>query len=171
MFIIMACLIPNTTEASKGAVFGLFLYLIFFGFTWLQLPWLYPAEISPIATRTNANAISTICNWLFNFAVVEFTPPLLTWNGWATFLIFGAINLCFIPPIFFFYPETAGRSLEEVDLIFRTGYTEKRSYVKVAATLPKHTPAEVEAKMMELMTHEKSGAKELNEKGAVAREL
>lgn len=29
MFIIMGCLIPGTPEVAKGAVFGLFLYLIF----------------------------------------------------------------------------------------------------------------------------------------------
>lgn len=45
MFIIMACLIQNDPNIIKGAVFGLFLYLIFFGFTWLELPWLYPAEV------------------------------------------------------------------------------------------------------------------------------
>lgn len=45
---------------------GIFTYLVFFGFTWLELPWLYPAEINPLKTRTTANAVSTINNWLFN---------------------------------------------------------------------------------------------------------
>lgn len=72
-----SCLVPGTPEAAKGAVFGLFLFLFFFGSTWLELPWLYPAEINPLRTRTNANAVSTISNWLFNFAVVQFTPPFL----------------------------------------------------------------------------------------------
>lgn len=85
----MACLIPDKgTGASKGAVVGIFLYLTFFGFTWLELPWLYPAEINPLKTRTVANAVSTINNWLWNvssffhcssvlkrFADVALRPP------------------------------------------------------------------------------------------------
>ncbi|KPV71895.1 uncharacterized protein RHOBADRAFT_47346 [Rhodotorula graminis WP1] len=78
MFLIMACLIPGKdSNAVNGAVVGIFLFLTFFGFTWLELPWLYPAEINPLKTRTNANAVSTINNWLWNFTVVMFTPPFL----------------------------------------------------------------------------------------------
>lgn len=94
MFLAMACLIPynvygdTNNKATYGAVLGLFLFLIAFGWcvnwtyviistdqltfitssTWLELPWLLPAEINPNAIRTNANAISTIHNWLFNCA-------------------------------------------------------------------------------------------------------
>ncbi|KAL1406714.1 hypothetical protein Q8F55_004711 [Vanrija albida] len=32
-----------------------------------------------------------------------------------------AINACFLPPIYFFYPETAGVSLESVDKLFASG--------------------------------------------------
>jgi hypothetical protein len=34
--------------------------------------------------------------------------------------------------IWFFYPETSGRSLEEIDLIFAKGYVEKISYVRAS---------------------------------------
>lgn len=71
----MACLIPSKeTGASKGAVVGIFLYLTFFGFTWLELPWLYPAEINPLKTRTVANAVSTINNWLWNVSPLSLAP-------------------------------------------------------------------------------------------------
>lgn len=143
MFIIMACLIPGTGSAAKGAVFGIFLYLTFFGFTWLELPWLYPAEINPLRTRTMANAVSTINNWLFNFTVVMFTPPFLASSAIGCFAFFGAVNLCFLPCIYWFYPETAGRSLEEIDIIFARGYVEKVSYVKMAQIMPPLTSQEV----------------------------
>lgn len=42
------------------------------------------------------------------------------------------MNALFIPVIYFFYIETAGRTLEEIDLIFATGFAEKRSYVSVS---------------------------------------
>jgi sugar porter (SP) family MFS transporter len=136
MVLTFACLIPGTTGPAKGAAVGLFTYIAFFGATWLPLPWLYPAEINPLKTRQKANAFSTINNWLWNFFIVMITPVLITQISWGTYLLFGALNACFIPIIYFFYPETAGRSLEEIDLIFAKGYTEKMSYVHAAKQLP-----------------------------------
>ncbi|QQK40857.1 MFS monosaccharide transporter, putative [Penicillium digitatum] len=48
-----------------------------------------------------------------------------------------------------FYPETAGRSLEEIDLIFAKGYCENMSYVKASKELPRLTDQEIEAKAAE----------------------
>ncbi|KAJ5715494.1 Sugar transporter STL1 [Penicillium malachiteum] len=149
MVIVFACLIPGGTGPSKGAVFGLFLYMAFFGAAMLPLPWLYPAEISPIRTRAKANAVSTCSNWLFNFTVVMITPVMLSSIGWGTYLFFACWNAFFIPIMYFFYPETAGRSLEEIDIIFAKGYCEKISYVRAARELPKLTDEEVEQKALE----------------------
>ncbi|GAA5858611.1 hypothetical protein JCM8547_001390 [Rhodosporidiobolus lusitaniae] len=151
MFLIMGCLIPGKdSSAVNGAVVGIFLYLTFFGFTWLELPWLYPAEINPLKTRTNANAVSTINNWLFNFTVVMFTPPFLASSAVGCFAFFGAINLTFLPVIYLFYPETAGRSLEEIDVIFARGYIEGVSYVRMANEMPRLSGAEIEAEYIRL---------------------
>lgn len=64
------------------------------------------------------------------------TPVLINSIGWGTYLFFGVLNAIFIPIIYFFYPETSGRSLEEIDLIFAKGFTENISYVKAAQDLP-----------------------------------
>ncbi|PLN79661.1 general substrate transporter [Aspergillus taichungensis] len=149
MIITFACLIPDDPQISKGAVFGLFLYMATFGATWLPLPWLYPAELSPIKTRAKANAVSTCSNWLFNFTVVMFTPPMVGGAGWGTYLFFAILNALFIPVIWFFYPETANRSLEEIDIIFAKGFTENISYVKASHDLPKLSDEEVEQKAAE----------------------
>lgn len=144
MIIVFACLIPGGTGPSKGAVFGLFLYIAFFGASILPLPWLYPAEISPIRTRAKANAVSTCSNWLFNFTVVMITPVMIAHIHWGTYLFFAVMNAIFIPPMYFFYPETAGRSLEEIDLIFAKGYVDNISYVKASHELPRLTDEEIE---------------------------
>lgn len=47
--------------------------------------------------------------------------------------------------MYFFYPEVAGRSLEEIDLIFAKGHEEKISYVHAAKLLPKLNEAEIAA--------------------------
>ncbi|CAG8215034.1 unnamed protein product [Penicillium salamii] len=144
MVITFACLIPGSTGPAKGAAFGLFTYIASFGATWLPLPWLYPAEISPIKTRAKANALSTCSNWLFNFLIVMVTPIMIDKIHWGTYLFFAAMNACFLPVIYFFYPETARRSLEEIDLIFAKGFSENISYVRAAKELPYLTDEDVE---------------------------
>lgn len=136
MVLVFGCLIPGTPAAAKGAAVGLFTYIAFFGATWLPLPWLYPAEVNPIKTRAKANAVSTCSNWLFNFTIVMITPVMLSNIKWATYLVFAVINACFYPIIYFFYPETKKRSLEEIDIIFAKGYLENMSYVRASKELP-----------------------------------
>jgi hypothetical protein len=72
------------------------------------------------------------------------TPIMVANIGWGTYLFFAAVNACFLPVIYIFYPETKRRSLEEIDIIFAKGYVEKMSYVKAAKELPLLSDAEVE---------------------------
>ncbi|CZS93885.1 hypothetical protein WAI453_001293 [Rhynchosporium graminicola] len=146
MVLVFACLIPDDGKgpSAKGAGVGLFTYIAFFGATWLPLPWLYPAEINPLRTRAKANAVSTITNWLFNFLIVMVTPVMIDQIKWGTYLFFALVNASFIPIIYFFYPETKKRSLEEIDLIFAKGYLENISYVKASFDMPFLSDQEVE---------------------------
>ncbi|KAH6653109.1 general substrate transporter [Truncatella angustata] len=136
MVLVFGALIPGTASAGKGAGVGLFTYIAFFGATWLPLPWLYPAEINPLKTRAKANATSTVSNWLWNFFIVMITPVLIDGIGWGTYLFFAVLNAIFFPILYFYYPETAGRTLEEIDIIFAKGHEENISYVKAAKDLP-----------------------------------
>ncbi|KAF2262022.1 general substrate transporter [Lojkania enalia] len=149
MVLVFACLIPGGASAAKGAAVGLFTYIAFFGATWLPLPWLYPAEINPIKTRAKANAVSTLTNWLFNFAVVMITPVMIAHIGWGTYLFFAIVNATFFPFIYFFYPETKRRTLEEVDLIFAKGFLENMSYVRAAKELPYLSEREIDERARE----------------------
>ncbi|KAM0543142.1 hypothetical protein ACHAPJ_012484 [Fusarium lateritium] len=173
MVLSFACLIPGTEQAAKGAAVGLFTYIAFFGATWLPLPWLYPAEINPLKTRAKANATSTVSNWLWNFFIVMITPVMINGTGtygWGTYCFFAAMNAIFFPIIYFFYPETSGRSLEEIDLIFAKGYTEKISYVTAAKQLPQMEEHEVHEKAREYGFHsddEKTGHVDERENGVM----
>ena len=100
-----------------GIVF-LFVFNTFFAFGWLGMSWLYPAEILPLRIRAPANALSTSANWIFNFMVVMITPIAFNNIGYKTYIIFAIINAFIVPCVYFLYPETAYRSLEEIDNIF-----------------------------------------------------
>ena len=77
------------------------------------------------------------------------TPIMVDRIGWGTYLFFAVVNACFLPVIYFFYPETKQRSLEEIDIIFAKAYCEKISYVKAAQDLPFLSDDEIEAKALE----------------------
>ncbi|KAI0481280.1 general substrate transporter [Xylariaceae sp. FL0804] len=96
-----------STESSGRSAGGL-----------VGMTWLYPAEIVPLRIRAPANALSTSANWIFNFLVVMITPVAFNRIGYQTYIIFAAINAAMVPSVYFFYPETAYRSLEEMDAIF-----------------------------------------------------
>ncbi|KFZ08778.1 hypothetical protein V502_09153 [Pseudogymnoascus sp. VKM F-4520 (FW-2644)] len=108
---------PGTATGIAAATL-LFFFNTFFSIGWLGLSWLYPAEIVPLAIRAPANALSTSTNWAFNFMVVMITPVSFSSIGYQTYIIFAVINAFIVPVVYFFYPETAYRSLEEMDQIF-----------------------------------------------------
>ncbi|KAF7561967.1 hypothetical protein G7046_g2188 [Stylonectria norvegica] len=109
---------PDIKACQIAAIVFLFVFNTFFAVGWLGMTWLYPAEITPLRTRAPANALSTSSNWIFNFMVVMITPVAFNNIGYQTYIIFAVINAFMVPSVYFFFPETAYRSLEEMDTIF-----------------------------------------------------
>ncbi|KAF2170290.1 hypothetical protein M409DRAFT_64606 [Zasmidium cellare ATCC 36951] len=110
--------VGGTGPGIVAAVF-LFIFNTFFAIGWLGMTWLYPSEIVPLRIRAPSSALSTSANWIFNFMVVMITPVAFATIGYQTYIIFAVINAFIVPCVYFFYPETAYRSLEEMDEIFR----------------------------------------------------
>ncbi|QRW17728.1 Sugar (and other) transporter [Rhizoctonia solani] len=110
----------------------LFVFNSFFAIGWLGMTWLYPAEITPLRIRQPANALSTASNWAFNFMVVMVTGPSFENIGYHTYTVFACLNAFIIPVVYFYFPETAGRSLEDMDVVFAQAYNEGVSPVSVS---------------------------------------
>lgn len=108
----------NDKNGGIAAAVFLFVFNTFFAWGWLGMTWLYPAEIVPLRIRAPANALATSANWLFNFTVVMIGPPAFATIGYQTYIIFAVINAFIFPVVWFFFPETRQRSLEEMDSIF-----------------------------------------------------
>ncbi|KAG5368663.1 Sugar transporter STL1 [Yarrowia sp. C11] len=131
--------LDNPKAGIAAAVF-LFVFNTFFAIGWLGMSWLYPAEISSLEIRAPANGLSTSGNWIFNFMVVMITPVAFDTIKWKTYIIFAVINAAMVPAVYFFYPETAGRSLEEIDQIFADSNPKTPwDVVWIARRLPKST--------------------------------
>ena len=60
---------------------------------------------------------------MFNFALAWAVPPGLSHIAWKTYFIFGTFNFAAFIHILFCFPETAGRTLEEIEDVFSQGHT------------------------------------------------
>ncbi|MCJ1304603.1 hypothetical protein MMC08_007416 [Hypocenomyce scalaris] len=122
MCICMFILAGTTSVSAFGpgiaATVALFVYDFFFGVGWIPGAWLLTSEYAPLTTRSQTAALGTSATWIFTFLVAEITPVAITNIGYRTYIIFGVFNLAWIPIIYFFYPETKGKSLEQIDLLF-----------------------------------------------------
>ncbi|CAG7951566.1 unnamed protein product [Penicillium olsonii] len=107
------------SQAGIGQAVFLFVFNTFFAIGWLGMTWLYPAEIVPLRIRAPTNALATSANWIFNFMVVMITPVAFENIKYKTYIIFAVINAFIFPFVYFFFPETRYRSLEEMDAIFK----------------------------------------------------
>ncbi|KAK9450516.1 general substrate transporter [Limtongia smithiae] len=102
------------------AVFFFFLFFSLFAIGCLGVPWLYPTEINTLEVRTKGAAIAAATNWIVNYMVVQVTPPGVASLGWKFWIVWTTISASFVVWTFFFYPETANRTLEDIDLFFDT---------------------------------------------------
>jgi hypothetical protein len=70
--------------------------------------------------RTKGAAVATATNWITNFVIVEITPIGFQNLGWRFWPIWVGTNALFLPLIYLCYPETASRTLEDLDAYFRS---------------------------------------------------
>ncbi|KAL5323970.1 hypothetical protein ACEPPN_008512 [Leptodophora sp. 'Broadleaf-Isolate-01'] len=105
-------------EGWTSVVFLLF-YMISFGASWGPVPWAMPAEIFPSSLRAKGVAISTCSNWLNNFIIGLVTPPLVQNTGLGAYFFFAVFCLGSFAWTYFFVPETNGKTLEQMDEVFK----------------------------------------------------
>jgi len=117
---------PNPPPASKAMAAMLYIYVCFYSMGWGPLPWVYVSDIFPTRTRHYGLALASASQWLWNFVVSKVTPDLNTDLGYKMFLMFATINIGGMAVFSLLIPETKGRSLEEMDIIFGTISKEQR---------------------------------------------
>lgn len=82
------------------------------------ISWVYPAEIFPVEVRSLGNAITTFTNWTVNLIFAQFSPAALTSIEFRYFYVFFVFNIIALLSYIFFFPETKGRTLEQMDELF-----------------------------------------------------
>lgn len=106
--------------SSLGTAAASFAFVFLWFFTMFNIVpcWIYGSEIWPQEIRARGYSM-TVMGWAIGCGVTGFVIPImLSRLGYGTFLFFGAMNAVATPIIYFFYPEVANKSLEEVNLLF-----------------------------------------------------
>ncbi|KAF7121540.1 hypothetical protein CNMCM5793_009010 [Aspergillus hiratsukae] len=107
-----------TGPASKAVIASTYLFVVSYAVSWGPVSWIYPPELFPLRVRGKANALCTSANWAFNFALGYFVPPAFVNIKWQVYILFGVFCTAMCLHVYFMFPETAGKTLEEVEAIF-----------------------------------------------------
>ena len=101
--------------AQKGVIACCYLFVCSFAMTWGVGIWLYCSEVwGDSASRQRGASLSTAANWAFNFAIAMYTPIGFQNISWKTYMIYATFCACMAVHVFFGFPETRGRRLEEI---------------------------------------------------------
>eukprot|EP00043_Microstomoeca_roanoka_P008454 m.81381 g.81381 ORF g.81381 m.81381 type:complete len:588 (+) comp14247_c0_seq2:59-1822(+) len=109
---------PN--KYSWLTIFAMCIYLSSFGVGVSSMPWAINAEIFPTHVRSAGTSYATATNWVFNLAVsLSFLSLTSALTEAGTFWLYSGISFLSIVYVYFALPETKGRSLEEIEALFR----------------------------------------------------
>ncbi|TFK68388.1 sugar transporter [Pluteus cervinus] len=118
--------VTTPPPASQGMAAMLYIYVCFYSMGWGPLPWVYVSDIFPTRTRVYGLSLASASQWLWNFVISKVTPSLKTALGWKLFIMFATINIGAMGVFSLLIPETKGKSLEEMDVIFGSVSAEAR---------------------------------------------
>ncbi|EAW17497.1 sugar porter family MFS transporter [Aspergillus fischeri NRRL 181] len=106
------------TPAAIATIALIYLDITAYNLSWGPLPWPCVSELFPTRIREPGVAVGVGAQWMFNFVWSFSTPFILAKIKWATFLLFGGLDLLIVGFVWGFVLETRGKSLEEISALF-----------------------------------------------------
>jgi MFS transporter, SP family, arabinose:H+ symporter len=89
-------------------------FIAFFAFSQGAVIWVYLSEVFPNRVRAKGQSLGSFSHWIMN-ALISWTFPLMAASsGGYPFAFFSAMMVVQFFVVLFFYPETKGISLEEM---------------------------------------------------------
>jgi SP family arabinose:H+ symporter-like MFS transporter len=89
-------------------------YIAFFAISQGAVIWVYLSEVFPSRVRAKGQSVGSSSHWIMNAIIAYTFPQLAKSSGAYPFVFFGAMMVLQFFVVFFFYPETKGHTLEEM---------------------------------------------------------
>ncbi|KHN98993.1 General substrate transporter [Metarhizium album ARSEF 1941] len=132
IFVVMIA-VPNRTLVTQWTgVAAVILFMCSFGYGWIGIPWLYASEIAPLNYRHVGGAAGAFGEWVFSFVTVfggGYAIASVGWRIWIWQIFSCALAIAFV---YFMCPETSGKTLEEIDIVFATDAVKERAVAALA---------------------------------------
>nr|UPO70933.1 sugar (and other) transporter c20-309 [Hypoxylon sp. CO27-5] len=111
---------PDNTNRAADVVCIVFIFIYALGYSMGFGPaaWVYGSEIFPTSVRARGLNFSASGGAIGSIVVAQVWPVGIDTIGSKIYFFFMAVNFVCIPIIVFFYPETKGRPLEDMDSLF-----------------------------------------------------
>ncbi|KAK3081688.1 hypothetical protein LTS18_003870 [Coniosporium uncinatum] len=108
----------SNTAGLNAAVFFIFFYIFWWCFFVDATQYVYVAEIFPNHLRSQGVALGLSSFYLASEITLVGAPVALNAIGWKFYLVLIIPSLFYIASIYFLFPETKGRTLEEIGALF-----------------------------------------------------
>ncbi len=89
-------------------------YVALFAISHGAVVWVYISEVFPTRIRAKGQSLGSSSHWIANAVISLVFPVLAKRSGAAPFFLFAAMMVLDFVLVWFFYPETAGVSLERM---------------------------------------------------------
>lgn len=103
---------------ASAAVFFLFLHIAFFSSTCDATSYIYAAEIFPTPVRAKGLAISVSGLFVATIIFLMAAPTAFANIGGYYYIVFIVVTSSIAVLMWFYFPETKGRSLEDIGQLF-----------------------------------------------------
>jgi Sugar (and other) transporter len=114
-----AALSPSAKNAGVGAIAAIYLSGFGWAMGWNSFQYLVNAEIYPIRLRALGSSIVMCFHFVNQFGNTKAVPSMiLTMHNYGFFLFCTTVCIMGLTWVWFFVPETAGKSLEAMDALF-----------------------------------------------------
>jgi MFS family permease len=130
---------PTNSAAANTTVAFIFIFGIVFSFGWTPLQSMYIAETLPTATRAKGTAIGNFSSSVASTILAYSSGPAFQNIQYYFYLVFVFWDLIEVVVMYFYFPETKDRTLEELEEVFSAPNPVKKSLEKRSAATVLHT--------------------------------
>jgi sugar porter (SP) family MFS transporter len=110
------------TQQHLSALLGLLVgFIFFFAISQGAVIWVYISEVFPTRVRSKGQSLGSGSHWIANAAISFAFPVIAKHSSGAPFIFFSAMMVVQFFTVLFFYPETKGVSLEQLQQQLGTG--------------------------------------------------